>query len=83
MPVVLILLALIGAYFIWRASKPSSVSGSGPQSRIMHRGQCKWLPTGNDTVSLAEYYCKTCKVTAYAQGGTPPKECKKNLRGSL
>ena len=83
MPIVLILLALIGGYLLWRMSKPTSITGPSSQSRILKRGKCRWMPTGNDTVSLGEYNCKTCKVTAYAQGGKPPQECKKSLRGSL
>lgn len=83
MPVVLILIAIVGGYLIWRMSRPSAVSGPGPQGKVTRRGKCRWVATGNDSVSLGEYYCKTCKVTAYAQGGKAPKECKKNLRGSL
>lgn len=83
MPIVLILITLIGGYLVWRLSKPSVLPGPGPQGKVTQRGTCKWVATGNDTAALGEYFCKTCKVTAYAQGGQPPKECKKNLRGSL
>lgn len=83
MPFVLILLALICAYFVWRGLRPPNVSGPVPQGRIAGRSKCNWEATGNDTVSFGEYYCKTCKTIAYAQGGKPPKECKKHLSGSL
>jgi len=83
MPIVLILIALIGGYLVWRMSRPTAISGPAKMGRLPGAKKCNWVATGNDTVALGEYYCKTCKITAYAQGGKPPKECKKNLRGSL
>ncbi|MEJ6401940.1 hypothetical protein [Yoonia sp. 2307UL14-13] len=71
---VLILAALVIAFLFWQLGRQAGAAPSRP-------GRCRWTATGNDNVSLGEYYCKSCKVTAYAQGGKPPQECKRSLRG--
>jgi len=75
---VLIIAALVIAFVFWNLGRKSAPRAGRPTS-----DKCKWIPTGNDTVSLGEYRCKSCKVTAYAKGGKPPRECKRGLGGSL
>ncbi len=74
----LIIAALVIAFVFWNLGRRSAPGGFGRKP-----GKCRWEATGNDTVSLGEYRCRTCKVTAYAKGGRPPQECKRGLGGSL
>lgn len=84
MPFLILGALLIAGVVIWRMGRMSGSGGNQSGGLLGHSNKaCMWVATGNDTPSLGEYYCKTCKVTAYAKGGKPPKECKKNLRGSL
>lgn len=83
MSVVLVVVMLIAGYFIWRMNSPARKSQMSTPRGAGHTANCHREAMGNDNVLLGEYYRKTHKVTAYAQGGRPPKERKTNLRGSL
>ncbi|WP_411891997.1 hypothetical protein [Yoonia sp. SDW83-1] len=75
---ILVIAALLIAVLFWNLGRRSAPVGARRPS-----GSCRWVATGNDTVSLGEYRCKTCKVAAYAKGGKPPQECKRGMGGSL
>ena len=77
----LIVGALLIAFIFWNLGRRSAPGGA--RTARSASGNCRWVATGNDTVSLGEYRCKTCKVTAYAKGGKPPQECRRGLGGSL
>ena len=71
MPVILLsVLAII--LVLWMAA--------GRRGRV---NRCAWERVPGGTANLQEYKCQSCKVTAYASGGQPPKECKRGLGGSL
>lgn len=76
MPIILLAIVTVAVVF-WTLGRTSRGDSAGP----VQSGKCRWTPTGNDNVSLGEYYCKTCKMTGYAKGGKPPQTCKSNMRG--
>lgn len=81
MPLLILGIVVIAVVF-WTLGRRSS-TGPGPSGTTGRARKCDWEPTGNDTVALGEYRCKSCKVVAYAKPGSRPKECKRGLGGSL
>ena len=44
------------------------------------KSNCNWKPTQGGHGSLREFHCTTCGVTAYGQGGNPPRLCKRTVK---
>ncbi|MEZ5776729.1 MAG: hypothetical protein R3E44_00055 [Paracoccaceae bacterium] len=86
---ILIIVALIVAGILWRLWARDRVQGElGARldplaNRMFRRRQCQWKHVGRGHGALEEYRCESCSVTAYSQGGKPPRECKRSLRGGL
>ena len=69
----------------WRFLGLDKVFGGGGSGRLSFGKPCRWKrdPT-RKSEHLDRYVCTACGVDAYSSDGSPPRQCKRNLRpGSL
>lgn len=86
---ILISLGILALYVLWavwgrRTAQNEAAAKLDPLwSKLTKRSACKWSQTGDSNGRFVEYRCASCGVAAMTHTGSPPKDCKRNLKAGL